>query len=196
MGEPVRISEIAERSDIDRDDVVSADDLGSDWGDGFFVNQEPVLIKRDWRGEIARVIPLSELEAIREMERNAEMAEAAAKVVDPIPTPSKRKLTTTEREKLVFIMAKRLFDWYAGNQGDITMLNPLRDGIPKCPDHPRGCPLTRCELRGRPISKYYASPGEVLEWLVAIVSARARITDKRNNWAGYTPNITISREAK
>lgn len=193
MPTPVIVGEITERSDIDRDSPVDADDLGSDWGDGFFVNQEPVLIKRDSAGNIVRAIPLSEIEATREMRRNAEMAMESAKVVDPIRSPSKTPLTTSEREKLVFIIAKRLFDWYTeeAQMSDIASLNPIRDGIPSCPDHPKGCPLTRCERRGRKITKLFASPTEVLDWLVQVVAVRARVVNKNKGWRGISQDLSL-----
>lgn len=193
MSAPLKISELEERSDIDSDFAISADDLGNDWGDGFFVQEEPVLIKRDSRGNIVRTIPLSEVEYLREMRINAEkIAEAGlVKEVEPVKSPGTR-LNTEQRNQLVFIIAKRLCDWYMENMDDITGLNPVRDGIPTCAVHKDGCPLSGCE-KIRSVRRKYASPYEVLQWLTRVVGDRAKIVNKRQDWRGYTPDISISR---
>lgn len=192
---PLRVSELTDRSDIDRDAVVDPDALGSDWGDGFFVQQEPVLIKRDSAGNIVRTIPLTELEAMQELRRNAEIAEQTAKLVDPVATPKNTIKTTSDRDKIVYLIAKRLWDWYGEDAQmiDKSFLNPIRDGIPVCPVHLEGCPLTRCE-KTRRVTKKYATPAEVLDWLVRVVAARAKVVNKHKGWQGYMPSVTISRE--
>lgn len=55
------IRTITERSDFDPHERVRAKDLGEDWGDGFFVQEEPVLVQRNKDGSIARTTPLSEV---------------------------------------------------------------------------------------------------------------------------------------
>lgn len=70
------IRTITERSDIDRDQNVKAKDLGEDWGDGFFVQEEPVLVTRNPDGSIKRTTPLSEVPGfIDNLEDDAEPVE-------------------------------------------------------------------------------------------------------------------------
>lgn len=192
VGSPGKIVDLVERSDIDRDDKIDPDSLGEDWGDGFFVQTEPVLIKRDAHGNIARTIPLSEVAARREMMLEAQRASGQAVEVDPIGPPN--RLSREDKQKLVFIIAKHLWDWYK-DQGRLpNELNPLYDGIPTCHEHPEGCPLTRCEKKGRNITRKYASESEVLDWLVRVVGARATLNINKSNQMGYRPTLTLKRE--
>ena len=100
-----KIYEIEERSDFDRDQRVRAKDLGDDWGDGFFVKEEPVIVERNRDGSIARLRPFSEIDGILDLGDDAEPVDGGTiNTLRPIPL--------SEREKLVDILTKRLFDWY------------------------------------------------------------------------------------
>lgn len=189
---PGTMVDLVERSDIDRDDKISTDMLGEDWGDGFFVEQEPVLIQRNAAGHIIRSIPLSEVAAHRAMLEEADRLAGPPKEVEPISSPN--KLSREDKDKLVFIIAKHLWDWYKAQGRLPNELNPLYDGIPTCHEHLAGCPLTPCGKKGRKIGRLYASEGEVLEWLVRVVGSRAKLNIERSGQQGYRPMLTIRRE--
>lgn len=175
-----RIYEIEERSDFDRHQNVKAKDLGEDWGDGFFVQEEPVLVTRDKRtGAILRTEPLSSVPWIN-MDPDDDVEPVVA---DPVHTPRQR--TASEREKLVEILAMRLFRWYADRPPSVTEYNPIYDGIPEAPAGSRDL------LQPLPGTKLYpATPGEVLEWLkMKVIAPRVQIVNKKRGWKGYQADL-------
>ena len=178
-----RIRTLVERSDVDPNQRISADDLGSeDWGDGFRVEPEPVLVQRGADGAIVRVTPLSEVEE--------KMAEVRAQ--DPVvaqtrlnPTP----LGPADREKMVRILAVRLFKWYASQPPSPTLYNPVYDGIPHLSP---GSPENLQPIPGT--SLYPASPGDVLEWIkTTVIGPRAEVINRQTGQGGYISELRFSR---
>lgn len=181
-----RITTIDERSDVDHHSKITGDMLGEDWGEGFFVEEEPVLVQRDaFTGEITKTTSLSEVPGLdlNPDEDDESKLEVGESRIVPVP------LATSDREKLVFILASRLFKWYLSQPPNPLQINPIYDGIPVCVDHTTGCSY-ECK---RPQTKYFGSKGEVFEYLRQIVSSRATIVNKKNNWRGYSPTLTITR---
>lgn len=177
--------DIVERSDFDRDQTVDLDNLGEDWGDGFHVDVEPVLVERGADGEIVRTTPLSEVEEQREKEFYE--AEAAPPIeVAPVHSPT--PMTPVQREKVVRIMAVRLFKEYAGRAPEDPRYNPLYHGIP---DVPPGSPQSLQPIPGTKM--YPATNSQVMEWLKTnVIGARAKFTDQRIG-EGYRPTLSFER---
>lgn len=156
---------------------------GEDWGDGFRVREEPVVISRDAAGEISKI------ERLTESKMDQILTAAAAKpAVEAPPVSVSRPLSLKQREALIGILADRFFRWYESKLDDPTLLNPLRDGIPVCPRHRKGC-VHDC----KDAQRKYVSQGEAYLWLKAFVADKAEIINKRNNWGGYSPTLTLTR---
>ncbi len=182
------VRELVERSDIDRDQKISVDDLGEeDWGGGFRVDPNPVVIERGPQGEIKRTVPLNDvLEAQAILAEQAWEDEPVVANTVVAPTP----VTTEQREKLVRILAVRLFKWYAGQPPHPARFNPIYDGIPQLP------PGSPEHLQPLPGTKLYpATPDQVLEWLKSSVLApRIKVINNERGLHGYQPSIRISRD--
>lgn len=179
----VHARDIVERSDFDRDQTVNSDDLGEDWGDGFFVNEEPVVVQRGPMGEIVRTIPLSEYSEFQREEQQADPLLAEQKIQ---PTPISRE----DRDKLVYILASRLFKWYASQPRHPTKYNPIYDGIP---DVPAGSPENLQPIPGTQL--FPATPNQIMEWLkVKVIAPRVKVQNHRRGLDGYQPELTISRK--
>jgi hypothetical protein len=163
--------EIVDRSDVDKHSNIDKDDLGEDWGDGFYVQEEFVLVERGPEGEIVRTTPLSE---VTTLDPGAPPEEAA-------PARPIRSVPVSEREKLVDILATRLFKWYESLGPSPKELNPIYDGIPTCHEHPTGCWLD-CKRKG---PKYLASRGEVYEWMKRVIAARVQLINKKQGAVGW-----------
>ena len=178
----VHTHDIVERSDFDRDSGVASKDLGEDWGDGFFVNEEPVMVYRGPDGGIVSTVPLSEVS-----ERQAEEAAPLIAEQKIQPTPISR----AERDKLVTILAVRLFKWYAGQPKSATKFNPVYDGIP---DVPRGSSENLQPVPGTNL--YPATPQQVVDWLKRdVIGPRVEVQNHKRGLDGYQPTLTIHRKA-
>lgn len=181
----VHTHDIEERSDVDKHAKVTDSDLGDeDWGDGFVVDAEPVVVLRGKDGGIVRTVPLSE-----HMERMSEVQEAQPEplTAEPVVTPT--PLSRKDRDKLVAILAGRLFKWYAEQPRRPDKYNPVYDGIPKLPT---GSDRNLQPLPGTDL--YPATPYQVLEWLkVDVIGPRVQIQNKKRGFDGYRPSLTIKR---
>lgn len=161
-------SVIDERSDFDPHRPVKADDLGEDWGDGFFVEAEPVLVERDARGEIVRTTPLSEIPGVQ-------MHGVATARTDTEDTSKPVSLSRDERRKLVDSLALRLFNYYK-RQPKGQGFNPFHDGIPEIAD---ADPLNLSPGKSEAVvMKQLATDTEIFLWLRKFVGARAEVIDK------------------
>ncbi len=173
-----RIYDIKERSDFDPHQTVHASELGEDWGDGFFVQEEPVLVTRDTRtGAILRTEALSQIPGLNLYNRDEDLEPVEA---DPVHSPRQR--TTSERDKLVEILAMRLFRYYEELGPQVTMYNPIYDGLPDAPAGHRELlqPLPGTNL-------YPATPGQVYEWMkTQLIGPRVAIVNKKKGWKGYS----------
>lgn len=99
-----------------------------DWGDGFFVNPVPVHILRGPDGEILRTTPLNEIPGV-----SWESGKLKKEVLEPLevaPKPTPVPMQRADREKLVTILAHRLFKYYLGRLPNDTRWNPLIKGLP------------------------------------------------------------------
>lgn len=178
------IRELEERSDIDQHQSKQAIRRqlaaeGEDWGDGFFVQTEPVMIERGADGAIIRTTPLSE---VRYWEKDTTPPVEA----DPIPTL--KPIPLSEREKLVTVLALRLFKYYKSMPPSLTRYNPIYDGILDAP------PGSSVLLQPLPGSKLYlASETEVFEWLKnKVIGPRVRIVEKKQGRDPYHPELATN----
>lgn len=177
-----KIRDIVERSDIDRHVPLRQQKrlLGEDWGGGFFVQEEPVLVQRGPAGEIVRTVPLVDIPGFGDPIVTGEEQEPVEGRMRPTPTP----LPTSEREKLAGILALRLFRWYASQPPTPMAYNPVHDGIP---DLPEGAHHSLNPLPGTNL--YPATRGQVLERLKRVVASREQLVNRKKGIQGYRPDI-------
>lgn len=142
-----------------------------DWGEGFYMSPQPVLVQRGPDGGIVRTTPLSEIPGVSfeggKLVRDNEIKEVEAK---PTPVP----LSRSDRQKLVAILAGRLWRYYRDRGPNDPRYNPFRDGIP---DLPAGSPEN---LQPLPTTKLYpATEGQIMDWLKRFIGERVTVIDKK-----------------
>jgi len=103
-------------------------------------------------------------------------------------TPKNR----TERERVPGQMAAELMDYFVSTLNDTNMMNPIRDGIPQCRNHPFdpprkvGC-IHSCAKKlpdlTLPVVREY-SLGDVFEWVKALVGEAVRDGETQRGWRG------------
>lgn len=174
-----KIYNIKERDDFDRDERVKASRLGEDWGDGFFVQEEPVVVQRNRDGSIRALRPLDDLPGILALDDDPP--------VEAEPIKPLKKIPLEARQKLVEILALRLFKWYKAQKPDITKYNPIYDGIPTAPP---GAPDNLQPIPGTVM--YPASETQVFEWLKRdVIGPRVNIINKRRRLDGFAPDYAV-----
>jgi len=150
-----------------------------DWGDGFHVDPVPVLVQRHPDGSIARTTPLNEIPGVHfESGRLKPDEVLEPKEVDAKPTPV--PLSTSDREKLVGILALRLYNYYRERGPRDPRYNPFRDGIPELP---AGSPEHLSPLPGTPL--YPATDGQIRDYLRRFIVERVTVIN-RNRFGGNT----------
>lgn len=191
MGKPKTLfSTLKERSDVDPHQTFlpgrGADKaLGDYVGDGVWVSPEPVVVHRDARnGRIVRTESLDE--ARIRSERAQELQEHEIEVGEPLPSPG-GLLPRSRREKLVFILAKRMFDYYNSPEmmKDVLTLNPIRDGIPTTMS---GQFVLEMTPQTADVVRRRVTPGEAFDWFKAFIGSRVQLVEKKNGWTG-TPSL-------
>ena len=174
------IYDIEERSDFDRDMTVKAKDLGEDWGDGFFVQEEPVLVTRNKDGSIASLRELSDIPGFLEVDEDAEPVQAE-------PVNVLHTLPRNERDKLVTVLATRLVRWYKNQPPRIDAFNPIYDGIPEAPP---GSPDNIEPLPGTHL--YPASEQQVFDWIKThVIGPRVQLINKRRGFTGFARDYAV-----
>ncbi len=150
-----------------------------DWGDGFYVQREPVMVERDRMGKIVRTTPLSELEGVEvdPLDHDPVTAEERAKVV---------AMTRKQRGKFRAILAHRLFYYYKDRGPGDPLYNPFRDGIA---DLPSGSPEYLQPLPGTQL--FPATEGQIYDWLLKFVADRATVIDKRRFGGGHMQDLAV-----
>ena len=149
-----------------------------DWGDGFYVDPVPVHIQRGPDGEILRTTGLNEIPGVS-WESGRYRQEQKVKEVEEKSTPV--PLGTADREKLVAILANRLFHYYKDRgPNDPKPFNPFRDGIPELPagspEHVQPQPGT---------DMYPATDGQIHDYLRRFIADRVKVINK-NRFGGNT----------
>lgn len=149
-----------------------------DWGDGFHVDPVPVLVQRAPDGSIVRTTPLNEIPGVS-FSKGRLVDEAAPPLeVEARPTPV--PLSTSDREKLVGILATRLYRYYRDRGPNDPRYNPFRDGIPELP---AGSPEHLQPLPGTPL--YPATDGQIKDYLRRFIVDRVTVVN-RNRFGGNT----------
>ena len=154
-----------------------------DWGGGFFVYPESVLVTRDKWGKIVRTTPLSEIEGVDpnpidfDPEVDPVLAEQNATVVP---------MTREQRGKFHAILAHRLFYYYKDRGPADPRYNPCRDGIA---DLPAGSPEHLQPLAGTQL--FPATEGQIYDWLFKFTSERATVIDKRRFGGGHLEDLAV-----
>lgn len=174
-----KIATIEERSDVDPHSKLDKGDLGEDWGDGFYVQEEPVIVIRGPGGVIQRTVPLSEAAGLEE--RHRPLTEDEIVTGEPIEKP--HPLPREARWKLVEVLAGRLVKEYRNRliAGDPAKWNPYRDGIPK--SMMSYSPHALQPLPGTDMIP--ATDGEVFEFFKRIVGERVKVIEKNKGFGDY-----------
>lgn len=156
-------------------------DDAEDWGDGFTVFPEPAHIIRGPDGGIVSVVPLSEIPGVDFTARAGTVPDAPP--VEADPKPNLVPLPRNQREKLVEILATRLFKYYQQLPRDYPNYHPFRDGLP---DLPAGSPKNLAPDMDK---LYPATDGQIYEWMKGFVAARVKIVNKKRGLDGYSGDI-------
>lgn len=143
-----------------------------DWGDGFYVSPEPVLIQRAPDGSIVRTTPLSEIPGVSF--QGGKLVEDDAPPVEGRERPTPVPLGTADREKLVGILARRLWRYYKDRGPQDPRFNPFRDGIPELP---AGSPHHLQPLPGTPL--YPATDGQIFDYLKRFIADRVKVVNTK-----------------
>jgi len=164
---PPGVYDLEERSDIDpHANRIHPEQLGEDWGDGFYVSPELVKVDRGPDGRIVRTTPLSEYMDRHEVD-----------LVPPVLTEPNRELvarTPAARDALVTVLADRLMEYYIKLGPQPHLYNPVYDGIPDLPLH------SPENLKPLPGTKLYpATEGQVFAWLCRLIGKRASLVNSK-----------------
>ena len=97
----------------------------------------------------------------------------------------RRPIPLQKREELVGIYSAKLMDYYIDNLNNPLIVNPIRDGIPQCAEHPfpPGC-WHGCQTGVLP-RVYDHTLGDVFTWVKGLVAHNYRnLTRKRQELRG------------
>ena len=107
--------------------------------------------------------------------------------VEVAPRPYNEPLSISDREKMVSILAMRLFQWYRSQPQRVDIYNPVWDGIP---DAPPGSPTNLQPLPG--MNLYPATEMQVYEWLkTKVIGPRAQIINKKQGKEGVASDYAV-----
>jgi len=156
-----------------------------DWGDGFFVDRERVLVQRGPDGSIVRTIPFSQIPGVHVSGSGFVQDDPGEPLeVDPVPTPV--PLDRRSREKLVDILAHRLWNYWKDRGPGDPRYNPFRDGIP---DLPAGSPEHLQPLPGTEL--YPATDAQIYQWARAFVADRAKLINTKRFGGNTLQDIAL-----
>lgn len=180
---PKQSFEITERSDVDPHQGFDPEELGmEDWGDGFYVHAEPVVIERNPDGAIARTTPLSEATPHQlfpsKFDAGSEPIEA-----EPVPKMSKRRM----QAKTVDMMAGLLMVYYSRLKPGQIAYNPLYDGIP-LEESLAGDLILEPNKTDAQLT--HVSASEVHEWLKKLLGKRAELINHKTGQKGWSGDIS------
>lgn len=174
---------LKERSDVDPHQGFKPEELGmEDWGEGFYVNPEPVVIERNEDGSLKRTTPISEAtpdQLIPKIWQDGQIVEAEA-IQKPRPAPKR------PQEKVVALLAGLLMRYYASLQPGQIAYNPLYDGIPA------DASVTDDKILDPKRDGHglvHVSAEEVHSWLKQIIGKRAQIRNAKTGKLGWQGDI-------
>lgn len=162
-----------------------------DWGDGFYVDPERVLVIRNPDGGIKSLTPLNSLpgvhwqsgKLVKDDETQADIEHKIKNVEGkPVPHP----MTRTERERFTMILATRLYNYWKSRGPNDNKFNPFRDGLPELP---AGSPEHLRPLPGT--VTYPATDGQIMAYARKFVGDRASVIDRRRFGVGKLQDLAI-----
>ncbi len=178
---------LKERSDVDPHEGFDPDKLGmEDWGDGFYVNKEPVIVERNQDGSLRRTTPISEATPdmlTRKVWKDGEIVEA-----EPVQSPAPRR----PQETVVKMLAALLMRYYSEMPPGALSYNPLYDGIPA--DSFLGDDKI-LEPNKTNANLVHVSAEEVHSWLRQLIGKRAEIRNAKtgqHGWKGDISDLMVS----
>lgn len=129
------------------------------------------------------------------------MKDLGKKTFEPDPNPlqvenktSRKPLSREQRERVPDKMAANLMDFFMRTLNDDTQINPIRDGIPQCKNHPFnppksiGCIHSCVRNNGDlalPVVRDYTL-GDVYEWVKALIRLAVRDVEVDKGWTTPT----------
>ena len=180
---PKQSFEIQERSDVDPHEKFDPEKAGMvDWGDGFYVEVEPVVIERDQRGAIARTTPLSEATPSQLFPGRFDDAGEPI-IADPVARPGPRRM----QSKVIEMMAGLLMRYYSEMPPGRLPYNPLYDGIPADEYLSHDRVLEPNKLNADLV---HVSAGEVHTWLKKLLAKRAQIINTKTGKTGWSDDLS------
>lgn len=161
------------------------DETHEDWGDGFYVQPEPVHVVRAPDGSIVRTTPLSEIPGVTYRGGRLENEEAPDIMdVDAVPTPA--VLSREDRRKLVSVLALRLYNYWRERGPQDPRFNPFRDGIPELPS---GSPEHLQPLPGTEL--YPATDSQIMDYAKKFIGERVTVIDKNRFGGGHLQDMAL-----
>lgn len=118
--------------------------------------------------------------------------------IEPTPDPNPEQaeplergpLTRAQRERVPAQMVMELVQYFMDTLNDMGQLNPIRDGIPQCRNHPFdpprqvGC-IHSCAKRNPdlvlPVVKHHTL-GDVIAWVKELVNHAVKDTEIKQGW--------------
>lgn len=181
---PTKSFTLQERSDVDPHDGFKPEELGmEDWGDGFFVNPEPVVIERNEDSSIKRITPISEATPSQlepKVWKDGQIVEAEA-----VQKPSAAK--QRPKETVVQLLAGLLMRYYSEMGPNQLPYNPLYDGIP-AKEALHDDWVFQPEKKNAEL--VHVSATEVHEWLKKVIGKRADVMNLKQGKHGYTSDLS------
>lgn len=156
-----------------------------DWGDGFHVEPEPVVVTRNPDGSIARTTPLSEIPGVH-LEGRSLRADAEEELMEVEAKEAVVPMSRSDRHKLVAILAGRLVRYWKDRGPGDPRYNPFRDGLP---DLPSGSPEHLQPLPGTKL--YPATDGQIYDWAVKFCGDRATLINRNRFGTGGLEDIAL-----
>jgi hypothetical protein len=108
-----------------------------------------------------------------------------------VPVEKIKPKTLAEREEIVQNLAARLMDWYIAELNNPRILNPIRDGVPQCRNHPfvsgksYGCFYSCGGEAVLPPSRDHTL-GDVFEWVTRMMMTQYQyMLKKKPELRGY-----------
>ena len=140
---------------------------GESLGDGAFISPEPYKVYKRPDGTVFRTVPISEAEDLEEQFVMDGILPPDSSLLQK-PVLNLKPLNRQQRETIVELMAVRLLDDYMKKPRELTIYNPVYDGIPY--DVSPGSPQS---LQPRNATLTPATTYEILEWFKRIIGVRA-----------------------
>lgn len=158
---------------LDPHEKIKASDLGEQWAPGFYV------------GEVYTKTPAP---------TRAELKPEEIETAEPLSKLNPK--THAQREMMPEELAARLIKYYIDNMNNMLIMNPIRDGIPQCREHPfvsgkkYGCWYSCPSDRVLPVAKDQ-SLGDAWGWVKGLIVHNYKSVKRRAGWSGWSPPLEL-----